>query len=71
MALRIDTYYDVTCDNCARSWSTDFNAKTGTMDGTGMGMETNKSYLSKSAHKNGWISKDGLTYCPECAKAFS
>lgn len=26
MKIRIDTYYDITCDECCRSWSTDFNA---------------------------------------------
>lgn len=54
MKIRIDTYYDITCDSCGRSWSTDFNANNGQMDDGGMGMATSKQWLSKVAYKSGW-----------------
>lgn len=67
--IRIDTYYDITCDECCRSWSTDFNARDGKMnycgDG-GMGMARNKTILTKSAYASGWKYKSGKTLCPEC-----
>lgn len=69
MKIRIDTYYDITCDNCGRSWSTDFNANNGKMnylgDG-GMGMATDKAFLSKVAYHSGWKCCKGKTLCPEC-----
>ena len=58
MKIRIDTYYDITCDICAKSWSTDFEN----------GMAMNKQYLSKRAYAEGWKCKDGKTICPECMK---
>lgn len=56
MKIRIDTYYDITCDNCSRSWSTDFN----------MGMALNKSALIKSAYRMGWKCQNNRTLCPDC-----
>jgi len=47
--IRIDTYYDLTCDNCARSWSTDFDYVSKKMNqlnvgGMGMAMDRNSLY---------------------------
>ncbi len=73
MKIRIDTYYDLTCDECSRSWSTDFNANEQRMnrnDDGGMGMETNKQRLSRLAYASGWKCKRGKTLCPECAERF-
>lgn len=70
MKIRIDTYYDITCDCCSRSWSTDFNANDRKMnrnDEGGMGMETNKQRLSRLAYASGWKYKNGKTLCPECS----
>lgn len=71
MKIRIDTYYDITCDCCGRSWSTDFNVNEGRMsrfrDG-GMGMEMDKKLLSKMAYSSGWKCKAGRTLCPDCLK---
>jgi hypothetical protein len=49
MAIKIDTYFDITCENCARSWSTDFDGnKMSTITGAGgMGMATDKQWLKK------------------------
>lgn len=58
MKIRLDTYYDVTCDSCARSRSTDFE----------MGMETEKSILAKRAYSEGWKCIIGKTLCPECVR---
>lgn len=58
MTIRIDTYFDLTCDGCNRSWSTDFE----------MGMVTNKAYLRRAAYAAGWKCKNGKTLCPECVK---
>lgn len=70
MAIRIDTYFDITCDCCARSWSTDFDGnKMAVITGNGgMGMATDKKWLRKAASKAGWKCKDGRTLCPECAE---
>lgn len=68
MKIRIDTYFDITCDGCAKSWSTDFNANERQMSDGGMGMATNKQWLSKAAYRSGWKCKKGKTLCPECAK---
>lgn len=73
MKIRIDTYYDITCDECCRSWSTDFNANEQKMnrnDEGGMGMETDKQRLSRIAYASGWKCKNGKTLCPECVKKF-
>lgn len=73
MKIRIDTYYDLTCDECSRSWSTDFNANDRKMnrnDEDGMGMETNKQRLTRLAYASGWKYKRGKTLCPECAEKF-
>ncbi len=67
--IRIDTYFDITCDNCSRSWSTDFNGYAHRMDTDGgMGMATDKQWLRKSALKTGWKCKNGITLCPDCVK---
>lgn len=71
MKIRIDTYYDITCDYCSRSWSTDFNANDRKMnrnDEGGMGMKTNKQRLSRLAYASGWKCKNGKTLCPECVE---
>ena len=65
MKIRIDTYYDITCDSCGRSWSTDFNANNGQINGGGMGMATNKQWLGRVAYKSGWKCRKGKTLCPE------
>lgn len=71
--LRIDTYFDITCDNCARSWSTDFNCDARQMArsciGGGMGMAQNKATLTKLARSSGWRCFGGRTLCPECFEA--
>ena len=58
MSLRIDRYYDLTCDSCGRSRSTDFD----------MGMSMNKESCLKCATNEGWREVNGKTVCPECAK---
>lgn len=70
MAIKIDTYFDISCDSCSRSWSTDFDGnKMATVTGMGgMGMATDKKWLRKAASKAGWKCKDGCTLCPECAE---
>lgn len=69
MKVRIDTYYDLTCDSCARSWSTDFRVDDRRMDVNGdggMGMARSKSHLSKAAYRAGWKCFRGRILCPEC-----
>lgn len=68
MKIRIDTYYDITCDGCCRSWSTDFdgNKMTTYKNYGGMGMAANKQWLGKSAYAAGWRNYKGKTLCPEC-----
>lgn len=66
--IKIDTYYNITCDNCFRSWSTDFNLNTGSMNESGMGMATNKANLSRMAYSSGWKCIRGRTLCPHCVK---
>lgn len=56
--IHIDTYYDLTCQECGKSRSTDFQ----------MGMEMSKARLSKLAYSEGWKCKEGKTVCPDCAK---
>jgi len=71
MKIRIDTYFDLTCDNCSRSWSTDFDCRIQKMDpngGGGMGMATDKQWLRKQANSHGWKNRAGKTLCPECLK---
>lgn len=69
MKIRIDTYYDLTCDHCGCSWSTDFNVNDGGMNKYGgMGMATSKKLLSKIAYKAGWKCRGGKTLCHECLK---
>lgn len=66
--LRIDTYYDLTCDDCARSWSTDFNGSEQRMGSGGMGMAQNRAELDRLARRTGWRCLGGRTLCPECWK---
>lgn len=66
MKIRIDAYYDITCDECGRSWSTDFNYNERSMNCGGMGMAVDKKFLIKAAYKSGWKYKNGKTLCPEC-----
>lgn len=70
MQIKIDTYFDISCECCARSWSTDFDGnKMAVITGTGgMGMATDRKWLRKAATKAGWKCKDGRTLCPECAE---
>lgn len=71
MKIKIDAYYDITCDGCRMSWSTDFDAERkmmGRYGNGGMGMATNKAWLSKAAYQSGWKCKGGKTLCPECLK---
>lgn len=56
--LHIDTYYDLSCENCAKSWSSDFC----------FGMSSSKEWLRKAAKKEGWRVNSGKTLCPECAR---
>ncbi len=35
--IRVDTYYDLTCDECGRSWSTDFDYSNKSMSKCGTG----------------------------------
>jgi hypothetical protein len=71
MAIKIDTYFDITCAECARSWSTDFNGSSMSDHASaygGMGMATDKKWLRKASTKAGWKYIDGRTLCPECAE---
>ena len=56
--MKVETYYDIGCDICARHRSTDFE----------LGMATSKKGLSAIARSEGWIFKDGENVCPICAK---
>lgn len=69
MKIKVDTYYDICCENCSRAWSTDFNARTRRMEDGGMGFYTDKALLIKSAYASGWKCKGGRTLCPECLEA--
>ena len=67
--IHIDTYYDITCNNCGRSWSTDFNGYDRKMsDDGGMGMAKDKQWLRKVATRTGWRYRNGMTLCPECVE---
>lgn len=68
MKIKIDTYFDITCDGCAKSWSTDFNASERQMTDGGMGMATSKQWLSKAAYRSGWKCIKNKTLCPECVR---
>lgn len=70
MKIRVDTYYDLTCDGCCCTWSADFDAKNRCMGGwgnVGMGMYQNKKLLVEHAYATGWKCRGGRTLCPECA----
>lgn len=69
MKIKIDTYYDITCHCCGRSWSSDFNERPRRMDSDGgMGMAADKASLSRRAYAAGWKCRNGVTLCPECLK---
>lgn len=53
----IDTYYDLTCTECAKSRSTDYEK----------GMETRKDLLLKYARTEGWRCISNKVLCPSCA----
>ena len=55
--IKIDTWYDLRCDNCCLARSTDF----------GLGMERRKGVLQHDAYMEGWSCRDGRTLCPKCA----
>lgn len=59
--IQIDSYYDITCNHCGKSRSTDYQK----------GMETNPAMLRKLAYKEGWKYKEGMTLCPECIKNYN
>ena len=56
LKIKIDTYYDITCQNCGFSRSTDF----------GKGFDMNKQRITRLAYEEGWKCKNGQTLCPEC-----
>lgn len=56
--MKLDTWYDLTCNCCSRSWSADFEN----------GMYTSKKCLQKDSHKSGWRCRRGKNLCPDCAK---
>jgi hypothetical protein len=58
MKIKIDTYFDISCCQCAKSRSTDYE----------QGMEVSKSKLSKLAYLEGWKCINGKTLCPVCVK---
>ena len=56
--LRVDTWYDISCDRCGLIRSTDF----------GMGMSDNIRLLRAEAKHEGWRCIDGKNTCPNCYK---
>lgn len=58
--IKIETYYDVGCDECGRHRSSDFNQ---------CEMEINKTRLRKFAKAEGWTYNKTIdkTLCPECS----
>ena len=67
MKIRIDTYYDITCDCCSRSWSTDFNANDRKMNRNDEGgMKKPQQPLSSPSYFSWGKIKNGKTLCPEC-----
>lgn len=56
---RVDRYYDLTCDSCARSRSSDFEK----------GMETDGKVALACAYAEGWRKIKKMTLCPDCAAA--
>ena len=57
--LTTDTYYDITCDYCARHLSTDFAED---------GMFPTKKEARYWAEKRGFVIIDNKNCCPDCAK---
>lgn len=58
--LKIDRFYDLSCDICGRWWSTDYDG--------GPGMAPSREYLEKAATKAGWHRSKDKNVCPECYK---
>lgn len=57
--MKIDTYRDVTCNICNKSWSTDYD----------MGMRQGSVPAFKKALKDsGWTTLKRKNACPECRK---
>lgn len=61
--IRITTLYDIICDGCRTSWAESYN--------DGMGHYSDKGCLQRDAYREGWISRNGKTYCPECAAEYA
>jgi hypothetical protein len=56
--IKLDAYYDVSCQHCGKSRSADYEK----------GMEMSKELLSKKAYSEGWKCIGGKTLCPACAR---
>lgn len=58
--MKIETWYDICCDNCSNHLSTDF----------GTGMSTNKKDIKLWAKEKGWkyLIKTKENVCPNCLK---
>jgi len=56
VALRVGKYFDVTCDGCARSVSTDW----------GRGMAQSAAAIRAVAREIGFAERHGRTLCPDC-----
>lgn len=55
--MKIDRYYDITCGDCGRHYSTDF----------GHGMETQLNVIKIKAEREGWgQSRKYGNLCPVC-----
>lgn len=57
-ALKVDTYFDITCNICGFSRSTDYEKS----------FETSMKRIRKCAKEEGWRCIGGETICPECAR---
>lgn len=57
--IKIDTWYDIRCDECNLYRSNDIG---------GYGMDMDKKALRIYAKHEGWKCRDGKTLCPECSK---
>ena len=61
MDIRIDTYYDVTCDFCGKPYSTDYEKA--------MGFMTKDYHLAdfrETVKADGWKCLNGKNCCPNC-----
>lgn len=57
--LKIDRYYDVSCDYCGRNMSTDFEKN---------GMALSSKQAQAWARRIGFRTKQGKNICPLCLK---